>query len=85
MSICVCVYIYLCTCIYIGNTYMPFIRDKMISPFSTNKVSHMFSELRDSGGNGDCAEQHLFTQCFEETVTGSLAEPGQMLNAENTL
>lgn len=26
--------------------------DKMISPFSTNKVSHMFSELRDFGGKG---------------------------------
>lgn len=26
--------------------------DKMISPFSTNKVSHMFSELRDFEGKG---------------------------------
>lgn len=60
--------------------------DKTISRFSTNKVSHMFAELRDYGGSGDCAEQHLFIKCFKETFTGSLTEPGQMLSAEkNTL
>ena len=59
--------------------------DKTISRVSTTVVSHTFSELRDCGGSGDCAEQPLFIKCFKETFAGSLTEQGRCSVLRRTL